>query len=44
MSRLTAKDFPPEVMKLFDQYVHGGISRRAFMESSSKFAVAGMTW
>jgi carboxymethylenebutenolidase len=43
MSRLTAKDFPPEVMKLFDQYVHGGISRRDFMESSSKFAIAGMT-
>ncbi|MDB5801501.1 MAG: carboxymethylenebutenolidase [Rhodocyclales bacterium] len=43
MSRLTAQDFPPEVMKLFDQYVHGGISRRDFMESSSKFAVAGMT-
>jgi carboxymethylenebutenolidase len=43
MNRLTAKDFPPEEMKLFDQYVHGGISRRDFMESSSKFAVAGMT-
>src|ERR1700759_2419043 len=43
MSRLTAKDFPPEVMKLFDQYVHGGISRRGFLESAAKYAVAGMT-
>ncbi|HEX5125997.1 MAG TPA: dienelactone hydrolase family protein [Rhodocyclaceae bacterium] len=43
MSRLTAKDFPPEVMKLFDQYVHGGISRRIFLESAAKYAVAGMT-
>ena len=24
----TARDFHPEVMKLFDQYVHGGLASR----------------
>jgi len=44
MSRLTAQDFPPEVMKLFDKFVHGDISRRDFIEASGKFAaVGGMT-
>lgn len=34
----TARDFHPEVMKLFDQYVHGGLSRRGFLNSASKYA------
>jgi carboxymethylenebutenolidase len=38
-----ASDFDPEVLKLFDQYVHGGIDRRGFLEQAAKFAVAGMT-
>ena len=29
MPRLTARDFAPEVMRLFDHYVHGRIDRRA---------------
>ena len=37
--RLTANDFPPEALRLFDQYVHGDIGRRAFIERAS--AVAG---
>jgi carboxymethylenebutenolidase len=41
--RLRASDFPPEVLGLFDQYVHGMIDRRAFLEGAAKFAVAGMT-
>lgn len=36
--RLTADDFQPEVLKLFDQYVHGDISRRAFIEQASRGA------
>jgi carboxymethylenebutenolidase len=32
MERKKASDFPPEVLKLFDGYVHGGISRREFLE------------
>jgi len=43
MPRLTSADFAPEVLKLFDQYVHGGISRRGFLDSAGKYAVGGMT-
>jgi len=42
-TRLKAIDFPQEVLKLFDQYVHDLIDRRAFMEGASRFAVGGMT-
>jgi carboxymethylenebutenolidase len=40
MSRLTANDFSPEVMKLFDQYVHGRIDRRGFLSDSTRYAAA----
>jgi carboxymethylenebutenolidase len=43
MPRQTAKDFNPEVLKLFDKYVHGVIPRRAFLKSAARFAVAGLT-
>jgi len=43
MTRKTAKDFDPEVLKLFDKYVHGQISRRGFLSSAAKFAVLGVT-
>src|SRR5437868_8588019 len=43
MPRLTAADFDPEVLKLFDQYVHGGISRRGFLDAAGKYAVGGAT-
>ncbi len=39
--RLTAADFDPGVLRLFDQYVHGVIDRRGFLERAAKFAVAG---
>ena len=39
----TASDFDPEVMKLFDQYVHGVIDRRTFLNSATKYAVGGMS-
>jgi carboxymethylenebutenolidase len=39
----TAKDFHPEVLKLFDQYVHGGLSRRGFLSSASKYAAGVVT-
>ena len=38
-----AGDFPPEVLKLFDQYVHNVIDRRGFLEGATKFAVGGLT-
>jgi carboxymethylenebutenolidase len=42
-SRLTAADFAPEVLKLFDQYVHGQIDRRGFLDSAAKYSVGGAT-
>ncbi len=43
MERRKASDFPPEVMKLFDGYVHGAISRRDFLDKAGKFAVGAFT-
>jgi hypothetical protein len=43
MTRLTAADFHPEVLKLFDRFVHGFISRRDFVDGASKFAVGTAT-
>jgi carboxymethylenebutenolidase len=43
MPKLTAQDFHPEVLRLFDQYVHGGISRRGFLDGASRHATAGAT-
>jgi carboxymethylenebutenolidase len=40
---LGASDFDPEVLRLFDQYVHGGIDRRGFLDRAAKFAVGGVT-
>src|SRR5215831_8490574 len=41
--RLTANDFHPEILKLFDRYVHGMIDRRGFLDGAAKLAVGGMT-
>jgi len=43
MQRKKASDFPQELLSLFDEYVHGGISRRAFLARAQKFAVGGAT-
>jgi carboxymethylenebutenolidase len=43
LERKKASDFPQELLYLFDEYVHGGISRRAFIEGAQKFAVGGVT-
>jgi carboxymethylenebutenolidase len=43
MTRQTAKDFHPEVLKLFDNYVHGLLPRREFLKSAGKFAVGAAT-
>lgn len=42
MARQTAADFDPEVLRLFDQYVHGVIDRRGFLERAARYA-AGAT-
>jgi carboxymethylenebutenolidase len=43
MKRLTAADFDPEVLKLFDGYVHGRLSRRDFLARAGRYAVGGVT-
>src|SRR5512133_2078782 len=40
--RQRASDFRPEVLKLFDEYVHGAISRRTFLERAAAYAVTGI--
>ena len=47
MERKKASDFPPEVLKLFDGYVHGRLSRRDFWiaprsSRSAAFTAAAM--
>lgn len=42
-TRLTAADFHPEVLCLFDQYVHGAIDRRGFLQGAARFAAGGVT-
>src|SRR6266516_1437435 len=41
--RKKATDFPQEVLKLFDGYVHGMMSRRDFLDRAAKYAVGGFT-
>jgi carboxymethylenebutenolidase len=36
-----ADDFDPQVLGLFDQYVHGDLDRRGFLKNVSKFAALG---
>ena len=43
MERKQASDFPPEVLKLFDGYVHGWLSRRDFLDRAGKYAAGGFT-
>ncbi len=38
MPRPTARDFDPEVLRLFDQYVHGDIDRRGFLSGTARIA------
>jgi carboxymethylenebutenolidase len=34
----TAQDFHPDVMRLFDRYVHGDLSRRGFVDAAARYA------
>jgi carboxymethylenebutenolidase len=43
MEGMTAKDLNPELWKIFDEYVHGFIDRRGFMDRAGKYAVGGLT-
>jgi len=38
-TRATAADFHPDVLRLFDRYVHGQIDRRGFLTGAARYAV-----
>ena len=43
MERKTIADYDPDLLVLFDAYVHGHIDRRGFLDKASKFAAGGVT-
>jgi carboxymethylenebutenolidase len=43
MDRKKAGDFDQELLNLFDEYVHGLVDRRGFLERAARFAAAGVT-
>ncbi len=43
MTRLTAKDFPQELLELYDFYAHGRITKREFLDRAGKFTIGGLT-
>jgi carboxymethylenebutenolidase len=43
MGRLTAKDFPQELIELYDFYAHDVISKREFLSRATKFTIGGLT-
>ena len=43
MQRQQATEFDQELLDLYDDYAHGRIDRRGFMQGAAKFAAAGVT-
>ena len=43
MTEKERRTVPPEAVDLYNQYVHGEISRRSFLNGAKKFAVAGLS-
>ncbi|MBL5901222.1 dienelactone hydrolase family protein [Lelliottia amnigena] len=43
MTRLTAKDFPQELLDYYDYYAHGKINKREFLNLAARYAVGGVT-
>jgi carboxymethylenebutenolidase len=39
----TAQDYAPEILDLFDSFVHGGIDRREFIRKASLLSLGGLT-
>lgn len=42
MQHHKADSFPPEILKLFDLYVHGLTTRRGFLDGAAKFTAGGV--
>jgi carboxymethylenebutenolidase len=43
MNRMTAADFHPDLLELYDFYAHGMITKREFLDRAGKYAVGGVT-
>ena len=43
MDRRKPSEYPQEVFDLFDQFVHGDVSRREFIDRAAKVTVGGMS-
>jgi carboxymethylenebutenolidase len=43
ITRMTAKDFAPELLELYDYYAHGKITKREFLDRAGRYAVGGLT-
>jgi carboxymethylenebutenolidase len=43
MERKKASDFPQELLNILDAYVHGGITRRGFLDRAQKYATHGVS-
>lgn len=43
MQRKKASDFDPRLLELYDGYVHGKMTKRAFLTNASKYVAAGVT-
>ena len=43
MNEIKNDDLNPEIFRLFDQFVHGIIDRRTFLEKASLYTVGGLT-
>lgn len=43
MTRLTAADFHPDLIELYDYYAHGRITKREFLDRAGRYTLGGMT-
>ena len=43
MDRKNASHFAQEILDLYDDYAHGRLDRRGFLQSASKYALGGLT-
>lgn len=41
--RLTAKDFDPRILELYDHYAHGKMTKRELLKNIGKYTAAGVT-
>ncbi|MGP3697480.1 YghX family hydrolase [Rhodobacter sp. NSM] len=43
MTRMTARDFHPRLLELYDYYAHGRITKREFLDRAASYTVGGLT-